>query len=183
MEKRLERRECLFYEGVAMVEYDISLPQVEFGGRGDKKINWIFSQIFKGGEIAVKRIYERAIREYDADTDEKKRFRHRPYRYTLSCRITESEGEYFSFTVEASVFLRGKAVSVQKSAKVIRKKDGVIMPFDAIYGKGGRGVRKSLRKSRGIEDFSSFYVMKERIFLLTNVNGRWQSTEIAKSAN
>ena len=182
MEKRLERKECLFFEGVAMLECDISLPQVDFGKKGDKRINKILSLIFSHAKKTADTLYEKAKAEYIADGDEKKRFRHRPYRYTLFCRVTECDGEYFSFITEASVFHRGKALRTQKSARVMRKKDGRIMPFDVIYGKGARKTRKSLKKSKGITDFSSFYSKGDRLFLLFCSNGRWQSIEISKNA-
>ncbi len=178
MQEYRKERDCLYFSGVAMAEYSISLPISDFGYKGDEKINETFTLLFENAKKSVEKLYEKAKTEYENDGDEKKRFHHRPYRYTLSCDVKDCEGEYFSFILSSTVQLRAKIISEKKNACVMRKSDGKVIPFSIVYGKGTKKLKRKLRKEKGLRDFSNFYLLGGKIHILLYKDGRWQSMQL-----
>lgn len=180
MKEYKNEQNCLYYSGVPLVEYSLSLPVFNFGTSGDKKINETFSELFDNAKKSIDKLYERAKSEYENDGDEKKRFRWRPYKYALSYEEKDSDGEYLSFIITSRLSLRARVISEKKSAKVIRKRDGAVIPFSIVYGKGAKKLKRERKRQRKAHDLSNFYLSGKKIFLLFCENGRWRAEEIQK---
>ena len=86
------------HAGVEVMRYRISLPQLD-----DKpEINAFYEQIAKRAEnFCRERIFARAEALYDEDPNEKKRFSHRPYRYTLEEQILSDDGTHVTVRLVA----------------------------------------------------------------------------------
>ncbi len=88
------------HAGVEVMRYRISLPQFE----DLSEINAFYEQIAKRAEsFCRERLFARAQSSYDEDPNEKKRFSHRPYRYTLEGQILSDDGAHVTVKLVASL--------------------------------------------------------------------------------
>ena len=99
-----EEKKREFFEGVELASFSASYPETE----GKEKINSFFSGIVSNSRSwFLEMLFEHAKREYENDTDEKKRFHFKPYRYSLSIKEIQSTAGEISFELCVRL-LRGK---------------------------------------------------------------------------
>lgn len=88
------------HAGVEVMRYRISLPRFE----DLPEINAFYEQIARRAEKFCREIlFARAQGSYDNDPNEKKRFSHRPYLYTLDGQILSDDGTYITVELVASL--------------------------------------------------------------------------------
>ena len=95
-----EKKKRFFYLGVELADCFISYPYIE--GLSifnefhelitDNAYNWFLTQLC-----------ERSVSEYEADTDEKKRFVKKVYKYTVDFRVNEENDNYLKVELNASL--------------------------------------------------------------------------------
>ena len=179
-ERNLSKKsDKLLHEGVSMVEYGISLPNMNFGGKGETRIKEILSSVFKEAENSVNTLYKKAKEEYTSDTNARKRFCFKPYKYSLSYEVTDCNGEIFSFVLTLTLSRQGRILLTEKSGIAVTKSSGLIMPLRVAVGRGYSSGKRALKKGfpKTKFDYSNFYIRGGVVFLLTRAGNAWKSYE------
>ena len=178
--KELKKAGTAYVDGVNVAEYCINIPRGVCNGKGDKRADRLFESVFDSCSGYAEKICERAKKEYENDENEKKRFFFRPYRYTSELRVTQNDDEFFSFLIESTLSRRGRILSKESRAAVIRKRDGLILPVRAFYKKGTKRALKALKKRyKSVElHKKSFYLSGGKIMICGNENGKSRAYEL-----
>ena len=133
----LSLRHFFFAGNAPLLELVISLPLPTGEGKGAKKIAAFYRRLaeesVKGAEAALLPALQRA---YEADTDPRKRFRHRPARLTVRGRVTEESEKYFSAVWESRLVCGAQKETVRRGAEIFTVKNGRLCPPAYLLYKG-----------------------------------------------
>ena len=126
------RQFCVFSEdGVAVAQIRIDMPAQGSTGVVAK----YYSKISKAQEEYAKRFLgEQARAEYEQDTDPRKRFLFKRYRYFATLEISCQTDEYISVLAQAKLTRGGSEISAGVSGRIFTA-EGIVPPIEF-------GVRK-----------------------------------------
>lgn len=144
--------EKLRYSGIAVLNVSLAFPEYGF-----------LSEIAENAhEWSKKTLFESVCREYDSDSDPKKRFFF-GYDYSFFCKMCFCDDGIISAKIRVLLKERNKRTVVAKNefGVVVRERDSAILPIEAMADK--KTVKK-YRKSGG----ESFFVDNRGIIMLSN---------------
>jgi hypothetical protein len=121
------RQFCVFSEdGVAVAQIRIDMPAQGSTGVVAK----YYSKISKAQEEYVDRfLSEQARAEYEQDTDPRKRFSFKRYRYFATLEISCQTDEYISVLAQAKLTRGGSEISAGVSGRIFTA-EGVVPPIE-----------------------------------------------------
>ena len=105
---KARRLEAFAEGGITHAEVAIRLPHAEGEERGAAAVNAFYERVATGAlEIGRTLLFPRAQARYEASSDPRRRFTHRPYRLELTAVCTACEGG-FKVTREVILSHRGR---------------------------------------------------------------------------
>ncbi len=115
-------------DGVAMLVYEIALPNVAEEGRG-ARIAAFYRQMADAYARATANIYEKAQAEYRASQNPRKRFFFLPYQFTVQIKTEEAEDARFLCFHRTARLTRGTEVlRVQEGRDCFLRRTGHLCP-------------------------------------------------------
>lgn len=132
----LSLRHFFFAGNTPLLELVISLPLPTGEGKGAKRIADFYRELAKNAIThAAEALVPALQREYEADTDPRKRFRHRPARLVVRGRVSEESADYFS-VVRESRLMGAQGEKARREADIFSAKSGRLHPPAYLRYKG-----------------------------------------------
>ena len=147
---KTEKNERFTYEGVEILRCRIDLAYPD----GKNEIAAFYEKCSKNAYEYVKNELLPMAREaYEADTDERKRFRFAPFRYQLTGTVT-LDGEYFSQRLDARLLRNGETLDSFTDGQVWECKTERLVPKNIVLRISGFLRDKRVKEAKSVLLFS-----------------------------